>query len=285
MDLILPIALAVMMLGVGVNLTLSDFVALLSKPSALLAGSFAQMVMLPLMGVIVAVIFSLPPAYAIGILIVTFCPGGVTSNYITLLVRGDVALSVSLTLLSSLITPFSLPVLTSLALWVYGQVTELPELDTAAAILQLVLITLAPIVLGMLLNTKYPHLTGLIRRPLKGLSLLCFIVMVGAVTLQSWPTLTLGLVFNTAPAVIALVILAMFCGVGIAQLTGLRRQQQVTLAIEVGIQNAATALFVTRMLLNNADMATSALVYGIVMQIPVLGFLGYKAWKGRLLAD
>ncbi|MBY4677802.1 bile acid:sodium symporter family protein [Marinobacterium arenosum] len=273
-QLILPAALFFIMLGVGFSLQPADFRRVWQSPLAVAVGLTLQLLVLPVLGALVVLLFSLPPLMACGLMILTLTPGGATSNMITYLCRGDTALSVSLTALVSLITPFTLPLLT---LWVLqwqladGQVIDFPVLATMA---KLVLIALLPVLLGMLVRYRWPVFCQRMVGPVKWLSLLFLLLVVVGILRANWDAFP-ALVKQLGPAVLSLVLLAMLIGYGVAQRLRLAGEQATCIAIEVGIQNAGTALLVTGGILQNPTMSASALIYGVLMNLPALALILY----------
>lgn len=286
-DRILPLALCLMMLGVGITLKRDDFTRILRQPRALLAGSIGQLLLLPLLGVLLVWLWQLPAALALGLVIVTCAPGGVTSNMITLLVRGDTALSVSLTAVSSLVAPVTLPLLTALGLALFGGTAAagagdgVAEFPVLASIAKLVLVSLLPVLLGVWLSERYPAVCKRMQPWVKGFALLFFITIVVALVRSRWEQLP-ALLAQLGPVVLMLATLAMALGAMLGRLAGLGGAQQLTLAVEVGIQNAGTALMVTGGLLHNAEMSAAVLIYGVLMQLPAFALILMRNLPGRL---
>ncbi len=276
-QLILPLALFSIMLGVGMTLTRADFVRLWHTPGVVVLGVVAQLLLLPLLGLLVLYFSDLSPLLAVGLMVLTFAPGGATSNMLSLLARGDTALSVTLTGVTSLVTPFTLPLLTLAALSFYGLTSELPQFPVLTTILKVMLVTLLPVALGMLLAGFKPNWCARMIKPVKICSLLFMIAIVSAIVRANWERLP-DLVAQVGPVALLLAVCALLGGYLLARLARLPDAQQVTLAIEVGIQNAGTALLVTGGLLQSAEMSASALIYGVVMQLPALMILG---WRNR----
>ncbi|GAA0683744.1 bile acid:sodium symporter family protein [Marinobacterium maritimum] len=276
-QLILPMALFSIMLGVGMTLTRSDFMRLWQAPGVVLLGVAAQLLLLPLLGALVLWWADLPPLLAVGLMILTFAPGGATSNMLTLLARGDTALSITLTAVTSLVTPFTLPLLTLLALHFYGLTGELPQFPVLGTIMKVMLVTLLPVALGMLMAGFKPDWCAWMIKPVKICSLVFMIAIVTAIVRANWAQLP-DLIGQVGPVALLLAVCALLTGYLLARLARLSEERRITLAIEVGIQNAGTALLVTGGLLQSAEMSASALIYGVVMQVPALMILG---WRNR----
>ncbi|MES9903647.1 MAG: bile acid:sodium symporter family protein [Sedimenticola sp.] len=279
-QVILPIALFTIMFGMGMSLVVDNFRQVLSRPRTIFLGIGLQMVWLPLVGAAVVLLFQLPPELALGLLILTFAPGGATSNMIAFLCRADTALSITLTAIASLITPFTLPLLAAAAfqLWMGdSQAIPFPVLET---MLKLVVITIVPVSFGMLLNRYFPAFCEKSRKPVKVLSLLFLLLIIVGIARANWDQLP-GYITIVGPAVMVMVIFAGGSGFWIARRLGLFTPQALTIGIEVGIQNAGTALLVTGTVLQNPAMSASALIYGILMQIPALLLIAWRTSGSR----
>ncbi|MEM0981965.1 MAG: bile acid:sodium symporter family protein, partial [Cyanobacteria bacterium P01_H01_bin.58] len=201
----LPLALFIIMLGMGLGLTLSDFHRILVEPKAVLLGLVAQLVMLPAVGFGLAMAFPLTPELAVGLIILAACPGGPTSNLLTYLAKGNVALSITLTAISSLITVFTIPLVVNLAMGTFlGEATAL-TLPFVTTVIQIAVITLVPVSLGMVLRAKAPQLAAQIEKGVKWLSMIFLgLIIVGLLAQEranvadffiqvGWVTLTLVL--------------------------------------------------------------------------------------------
>ncbi|KEA62774.1 Sodium-dependent transporter [Marinobacterium lacunae] len=266
-QVILPAALFLMMLGIGITLRVDDFRRVFSAPRGLLLGVAGQLLLLPFLGSLVCTLFSLPPLVAAGLMIVTFAPGGVTSNMITLVAKGDTALSVSLTALTSLVTPFTLPVLTTWALVWFGLSEQLNEFPLLPSIIKLATVTVIPVLFGLALRERFPQGCQRFQPLVKACAVLGFVLIVAGIVRANWDRLP-TLLSLYAPAVLTLVIIAMVAGILLGRWGGLSIGGQKTLAIEVGIQNAGTALMISSGLLGSVEMSAIVLIYGVLMQIP-----------------
>ena len=153
---LLPLALAIVMLGMGLSLLPVDFKRITRYPKAVAVGTVCQILLLPLIGALIALVVPMQPEIAVGLIILAVCPGGPSSNLVTYLAKGDVALSVSLTAVSSVITVFTIPLFANLALQYFlGTNTEI-ALPIGSTMLQIFLITLLPIVVGMAIRQQFP---------------------------------------------------------------------------------------------------------------------------------
>ena len=178
----LPLSLAIIMLGMGMTLVLADFTRIIKFPKAILIGLTNQLLFLPIIGLSLAIIFNLSPIMAVGLLILATCPGGPTSNLITQICKGNIALSVTLTAIASIISILTIPFILSYALAFFGTSTDvtikLPILDT---ILQIMVITVIPISIGMLIRKLKPNFAKRMEKPMRIASTIIFILVFVAV--------------------------------------------------------------------------------------------------------
>ncbi|MFP6684967.1 MAG: bile acid:sodium symporter family protein [Polyangiaceae bacterium] len=277
-EVVLPLALATIMLGMGLSLVLDDFKRVFRVPKAVAIGLLCQMVLLPLVGFAVVKLVAMDsPALAVGLLVLTFCPGGATSNMLTLLARGDVALSITLTAVTSLITPFSIPILTNIAaahLMAEGQAVVIPFSKSAG----LFVITVVPVLIGMAIRKRWPDAADKADKPVKVVSLLFLFGIIAALIKQNAAELP-GFFAQTGVATLILNVTTIALGYGAARLAKLSRPQQTTIGIEVGIQNGTLALFVTGSLIGNTTMTIAPAIYSLIM-FGTGGIFGYLANLG-----
>ncbi len=260
----LPLALFVIMLGMGLGLKPADFSRLWQRPLPVLVGLAAQLVLLPLIGFGLAVLLPLTPELAVGLMLIAACPGGPTSNMITYLAKGNVALSITLTALSSLITIITIPLIVNAAAAHFlGAATAL-QLPLGATITQLAVITLIPTSLGMAFCRYAPAVARRLAGLVKWLSLLFLgLIIVGLLVQQRQNVL--GYFGQVGTAVLLLNAIAMILGLVLAR--GLRLATDVahTIAIEVGIQNGTLAIAIATTFLNAPVIAIPAAIYSLIM--------------------
>lgn len=259
----LPLGLIFIMFGMGLGLAPADFKRVILAPKAKLLGLFLQLVALPGIAFGLAMLFRLPGDLATGLMLVSACPGGATSNIITHLSKGDTALSVTLTAFSSVITVFTIPLVVgfSMAHFMSDEaVIELPFLKTFA---QLMAVTVIPILVGMRVNARRPGFSKRMATPVNRFSIgFLALIIIAAVLKEA----DLGKQIAAAgPAVVSLNLLAMALGFGSAAAFRLARPQRISIAVEVGIQNATLALAIALGLLDSPRLAVPAVVYGLFM--------------------
>ena len=237
----LPLALFIIMLGMGLSLTLNDFKRVLVEPKAVILGLIAQLIMLPVVGFLLASIFPLSPELAVGVMILAACPGGSTSNMITYLVKGNVALSITLTAISSLITVFTIPLVINFAMENFmsqGVALQLPFWKT---VLQIAVVTLIPITIGMLLHRYMPKFAMTVEKAVKWLSLFFLGLIIVGLLLKERDNLA-SFFIQVGGVTLALNILTMALGYAIATFSNLDKPSSKSITVEVGIQNGTLAI-------------------------------------------
>ncbi|GCL36057.1 MULTISPECIES: bile acid:sodium symporter family protein [Sphaerospermopsis] len=277
---VLPLSLAIIMLGMGLSLVPEDFQRVTKYPKAVAIGLFSQLILLPIIGFIIAKVVPMQPVIAMGLMIVALCPGGVSSNIITFLAKGDVALSVTLTAFSSLITVFTIPIFGNLAYQHFIGESATIALPILPTILQIFIMTIVPISMGMIVRKLFPQFAISLEKVTNRLAggLLALIILL--LVIREWEKLP-GFIVQVGVAVVLLNTISMFLGFYVSKLLNLKPAQQICIAIEVGLQNGTLAIAITAGILNNPDMAIPAAVYALYMY--VTGFLAIL--YGRKLAE
>lgn len=261
---IVPIGLAAIMFSMGLSLSLADFREVGRNPKAVVGGLVGQLVCLPPLAILLAIVFQLPPAMALGLFILAACPAGTTSNAVTYAAKANVALAVVLTTLSSLITVFSIPLLLSWAIDHYYVAGEAPTLSVTRTMTQIAQITIVPVVIGMLLRRASPAFADRASVWLRPASLVVLVAVILFSVLVSLELVAENLL-RAGPAALALNILAMAAGLGVATVLGLSNNDRLTIAIEVGIQNATMATFLSLTILKDLSLAITPTIYGVIM--------------------
>jgi BASS family bile acid:Na+ symporter len=262
--LILPIALALIMLGMGLSLKFEDFQRITKYPKAVSVGLFGQIVLLPIIGFIITKIVAMPPAIAVGLMIIAIAPGGVSSNMITYLAGGDVALSVTLTVCSSIITIFTIPILANLALNHFLGQSAAISLPIGTTMGQIFLITIIPVVIGMYIQYRFPEVSRSLEKVTSRLAIGFLALIILILVIREWSRLP-EFILQAGVGVALLNLLSMAAGFVISKLLKLSTPQQICVAIEVGIQNGTLAIAITAGVLGNQDMAIPAAIYSLFM--------------------
>jgi len=261
---ILPISLFCIMFGMGLSLRPLDFKKILHSPKVVAVGIFAQMLLLPLIAFIIAIAFKLPPEIAVGLIIIALAPGGATSNMFTYLFKGDVSLSITLTAIVSLITPFSIPILASLSMVYFMGSNTAFNLPIVKTIVQLLVISVIPVVLGMFVLSRWGKLAKKIEPILKWFSVLFLVLIIVLIVLKNNANM-LSYFSQSGIATLILNIVALILGYRLSKLAKLSHPQAVTIGYEVGIQNGTLALVVAGTLIGNDVMMIPAVTYSLIM--------------------
>ena len=262
----LPLALFIIMLGMGLGLTITDFKRILVEPKAVILGLMAQMILLPLVGVSLASIFSLSPELAVGVMILAACPGGPTSNLVTYLAKGNVALSITLTAISSLLTVFTIPLVVNLAMKLFLDAETALQLPFITTVVQIAVITLIPVSLGMVLHSKVPSFANRVEKYVKWLSLFFLGLIIVALLVKERANVA-GFFLQAGGVTLVLMIITMALGYAIATLAQLDNRSATAITVEVGIQNGTLAIAIASAptFLNNPTMAIPAAIYALLM--------------------
>lgn len=273
-SVLLPLALAIVMLGMGLGLVPGDFRRIARYPKAVAVGTGCQVLLLPLIGALITLLVPMDPEIAVGLLVVAVCPGGPSSNLVTYLAKGDVALSVTLTAVSSVITVFTIPIVTNLALGHFLGESAAIALPIGSTMLQIFLITLLPIAIGMAIRHRFPSTSRRLEKKMSRLAggLLGLIIVL--LLIREGSKLP-GFLLQAGIAVLLLNLLTMLGGFLLARLFQLPLAQRICIAIEVGIQNGTLAIAITAGLLNNPDMAVPAAAYSVLMYATGFGAIRY----------
>ena len=280
-NMILGFALMIIMWGMGLSLTFDDFKRVVKYPKAIVLGLVNQLILLPLIGYSLVSIFSVPPEIAIGVMILAACPGGPTSNLITYLARGDTALSVSLTAISSVITVFTIPIIVNIAMVAFVNQSERIHLDVVDTIVKMFMVIIVPVVLGMAAKRYRPRFALKMERPVKIASaILLFLIIIGIIIKEK--DVLPGYFAKAGMITLLLNLATMMVGFFGSRMLGLGLPQAISISVESGIQNGTLALAIAGGLLGNLAYAIAPAVYSIIMFLTA-GFVIYLG--NRLIKD
>lgn len=263
-SIFLAVAIMIIMMGMGLTLTLGDFRRVAQNPKPVLLGLVNQIILLPLVGLGLVYLFQPPAFIAVGMILLAACPGGTSSNLVTLLAKGDLALSVSMTALNSVITIITIP------FWVgYAYTTYLSEAaqmasPTADIFKTLVVVLAIPLTIGMLIKNRAPNFALKMERPVRIASSVFLVTVILGLVLREFELLQLY-IGSTLGIVFVLNVLTMSLGYGLAKAFGLSQKQGLTIAIESGIQNGTLTISLAVITLNQPDFAIVAAIYSLVM--------------------
>lgn len=276
----LPLALFIIMLGMGLSLKFNDFRNVILFPRAVGVGLVLKLLFIPVLTFGILYLFPLQPELAVGFVLLAACPGGATTNLFTHLAKGDVALSITLTAIASVITVFTIPVLVNLGMLQFmgeGQMIQLPFLKT---IVQILVITVLPVCIGMFFYKKYPHLSQKAEKPVKILSALFLVLIIAAVLIKERSNL--GEFFIKAgPLSLMLNLVGMLAGYYITKAITRNKAQSLAVGIEVGIVNGTLGIAIAAGILENSVMTIPAAIYSIIMfpGAMILVYIGNKKDK------
>ena len=262
----LPISLAIIMVGVGLTLRVKDFHNVVYYPVAMILGLIAQILLLPALAFGLAYAFALPPMIAVGLVVIAACPGGTTSNVFAFLAKGNLALSILMTAIASLITVFTIPLFTNMALGLFTEqaLAEPMRLPVGQTVIMLVAIIFIPVLSGMGLRAWKSDLATRLEGAVSAVGMFVLIALVCFIVYQTRNHLG-ELIREAGPAVMALNLVGIALGFAAAKVAGRPHLDGLTIAIELGIKNSTIGLTVTLTLLQSAEIAMPAAIYGLLM--------------------
>ena len=271
-DIFLPLALAFIMFALGLGLTGSDFIRVIKQPKDFFVGAISQIILLPVIAFILISIWPVSPELAIGVMIIAAAPGGVTSNILTSFAKGDVALSVSLTAIISLLCVVTVPfiIVTSLSLLGLDNITQNISLTSMA--ISMFLIVTVPVIIGMIFRKFASNLVLKFEPIAKKISMVLFVVvLLGAILAEKDNIVSYfadaGLITLTLNVVI------MIAAFYVAQVFGTGNSQKKCIAIECGLQNGTLAIFVGTTLFGGGTFVVPAATYSLIMFVTSLIFV------------
>ena len=266
-DVLISIVLASIMFGLGMSLSVDNFRNIILFPRAFFIGLGSQMIALPIIAYIILLFSNLPDVFKVGIMILAACPGGTTSGFVTYLLKGNVALSISLTAINSLLTIFTIPFIVNIALGYYmNQEAEL-HLPILSSIIQIFLITLLPAALGVFVRRVRPIIAQVLQKWMKYILMILLAAVytikffageqhggTGITSAEVWMIIPYAFIFN---------VVCFAFSIGFGPVTRLARRDAFTIAIEVSLHNTTLALLIAGTLLRNQDMVKPALIYSM----------------------
>lgn len=261
---ILPASLFLIMLGMGLSLTISDFRRVLVYPKAVCIGMVNQLILLPLIAFSLTYIFALPTAFAVGLMLLGFCPGGPSSNLITHVARGDTALAITLTAIASFLTAITIPLMSQWALNHFtdsGDPIHLPFLMTLG---QILIITIVPVSIGMWIRHRYTALALRFDKAVRIGATLTFVLILITLIIMAWDIIVAHFV-ELAGICFLLNASTLLLGFVASKLFALPRPQAISIAVESGIQNTSLAFVMALSILDNYEYGVPAAIYGLLM--------------------
>ena len=274
-DIFLPLSLVFIMFTLGLGLTPNDFVNLLRKPKAFFVGIINQMILLPITAFIIVSLMGITKEIAVGMMILASCPGGVTSNMITKLAKGDTALSISYTAVISVLTIITLPIITGFSMG-HFMGAEAPPMNLVSLGLTMFLITALPVGIGLIVRSKNRTFVDSFEITATKISTILFIIIIIGALLSEWNTFINNLT-ALGPAIILLMVVMITIGYNSSNWLKMNGPQAVTVAIESGIQNATVGITIGNLIINPETglsiLSIPSGVYGILMYFICLPFV------------
>ena len=261
---IAPIALALIMLALGLGLTGQDFLRVAKQPKDFLVGLICQLILLPIIAFLLLKIFNLPLEIALGVMIIAAAPGGVTSNVLTKFANGDVALSISLTAIISLISIISVPfiVFKSAELLEVAEISK--EISMIGISMKMFLVVTLPVLIGMLIRKFATNFVMSKSQLIERISVLLFVIVFAAIWVEEWENI-MGYIKQAGLITLVLNIIMMFIGYYVAKFLASGVSQRKSISLECGLQNGTLAVFVASQLFTDITYLIPTATYAIVM--------------------
>lgn len=277
----LPIAIILIMTGVGLSLVPADFQRVLKQPKAFFLGALCQLLVLPLITIAVIAATGLSGELAIGLFILSLCPGGATSNLYSYLAKADVGLSVSLTAVIGMITPFTIPLLAVWAINFYGSEGEQFQLPIIITWIKLMVVTVIPVLIGMGIRAKWANFAKRSETYVSGFSMAVLAFVIISICMNLGEKL-LDFAIATGPAVIILNLTTMTLGYFAGRFLLHKEAQSRAITLEVGMQNGTLALLITSGILESSTMSIAPSIYSLFMFVSASLFTYFVLRKDKL---
>lgn len=263
---LLPITVVIIMFSLGLGLTPKDFLRIAQRPRAFCIGALNQIVLLPLIGYGIILVFGFTAETAVGMMILAACPGGAASNIITKLAHWDVALSVTLTATFSLSCAFTIPIVLAFAVN-HFMGTSAPAIDISSTAITAFLLTALPITLGLVFRAVLPTLTARFAPALAKLAVVLFMLVIAGAVISNWQVVEDNIA-QLGLGLFALVASVSILGFTVSRILKASDREAKTIAVETGVQNGALALAIAGLLVANGPtfnaFAIPAALYSVV---------------------
>ncbi len=270
---IAPVALALIMLGLGASLTVKDFTRVFQNPKIFLVGMLCQLVLLPIIAYLLIIILKTPIELALGVMLIAAAPGGVTSNVLTKFANGNVALSISLTAFTSLISIVSVPYIVFLSIDLFDITYVEKEVSMLGISLKMFFVVTVPVIIGMIIRKLWGNFIENNNTKIEKISILLFSIVFVAIYIEEWDSI---IMFISTAGTIALIlnITMMFIGFYVAKFFASDVAQRRCISLECGLQNGTLAVFVgTQLFGNNMTYMVPTAAYALIMMITSLIFV------------
>lgn len=266
----LPVALGIIMLGLGLSLTLADFARVLKQPKAVIIALLCQLVLLPAICFGLVLAFQLPSILAVGMMMLAASPGGTTANLYSHLFRGDIALNISLTAVNSVIAVITLPVITNFAIAYFQPFDDRLGLQWSKA-LEVFAIVLLPVALGMLVRRFWPRFAAGMDKPVRIASVVILVVVIAGAVASNWILLVANFT-QLALITILFCLVSLTIGFLVPRMLRVGKRQAIATSFEIGIHNATLAIVIAQSVLGSVELSLPAAVYGVLMFFIAFGF-------------
>lgn len=266
----LPVALGIIMLGLGLSLTLADFARVLKQPKAVIIALLCQLVLLPAICFGLVLAFQLPPILAVGMMMLAASPGGTTANLYSHLFRGDIALNISLTAVNSVIAVITLPLITNFAIAYFQPFDDRLGLQWSKA-LEVFAIVLLPVALGMIVRRFWPRFAASMDKPVRIASVIILIVVIAGAVASNWALLVANFT-QLALITVLFCLISLAIGFLVPRLLRVGKRQAIATSFEIGIHNATLAIVIAQSVLGSVELSLPAAVYGVLMFFIAFGF-------------
>ncbi|MDP1763350.1 MAG: bile acid:sodium symporter family protein [Sediminibacterium sp.] len=270
---LLPLALAIIMMGLGLSLTIDDFKRVVVYPKAVFIGLICQMLVLPTICFYIAKSFGLAPELAVGLMLLSAAPGGPTANLYSHIAKGDVALNVSLTAINSIVSLFTIPLIVNFAIANFLQTDQVVPMQFKKVI-EVCIMVILPVSIGMLLRSKASKLAAQLEKPVKIASAIFLVLIIILTVLKERKHI--GQDFQqVGMAALVLNVLSMGIGYFIPRLFNLGKKQAIAIGMEIGIHNGTLAIYIALSVIGNSIMSIPPVIYSLIMffTAAIFGFL------------
>jgi len=263
-QIFLPLSLAFIMFSVGLELAVEDFKRVAIQPRGFIIGAFSQVILLPVVAFALLSFWTIEPALAVGVMIIAACPGGVTSNLLTYLARGDTALSVSLTAIVSLMAVVTLPLIVGFSILYFMDAATAPALSINNTIISVFTITTIPVIIGMVVNRYAPAFAREFERIARIMASILFVVIIiGAIVTER--ANIVDYFKQAGPVTLSLNWIMMALALSITRVARLGDRQKTAITLECGLQNGTLAIFVAATLIGSKTMMVPGAIYSLLM--------------------
>ncbi len=269
---LLPVALAIIMMGLGLSLILDDFKRILVYPKAVFIGLFCQILVLPTACFFIAKAFVLPPELAVGLMLLSAAPGGPTANLYSHIAKGDVALNISLTAVNSIVSIFTIPLIVNFAISSFLNSNQAVPLQFKK-VLEVCIMVILPVAIGMLTRAKAPAIAVKLDKPVKITSAL-FLALVIVLTVLKERNHILHDFEQVGLAALVLNVLSMGVGYFVPRIFNLGKKQAIAIGMEIGIHNGTLAIYIALTVMGNSTMSIPPVIYSLIMFFTAAAF-GY----------